>query len=182
MIEVKLVGFHVEGDKLHLTLQFPDLVKVSEVPSGVVAVQQKPKRQDILRCKDLDHVRHLIKPYPDLVEIFNREQEDMNENGERMTVKKAAAILYTVAHDKKRIRQDPKPAISFDQSQGSVDVTARYNLLKDLGYTTVNYLQKIPESLGQKYPSMMFFCSGASEIELATVANERNNQQESFDN
>jgi hypothetical protein len=181
MIEVKLVGFHVEGDKLHLTLQFPDLVKVSEVPSGVVAVQQKPKRQDILRCKDLDHVRLLIKPYPDLVEIFNREQEEMNENGERMTVKKAAALLYTVAHDKKRIRQEPKPAISFDQSQGSVDVAARYNLLKDLGYTTVNYSQKIPEWLGHKYPSMMFFCSGASDEEFASITNETDNQQKPDD-
>lgn len=180
MIEVKLISFFVDGDKLHMTLQFPDAVKVVDSPVSLVATPTKPKRQDILKCKTIDHVYHLLKNAPEMGKILREYQDEMNETGERLTVRKAAEKLFPAAHDlgkrpeKKREEGEVKPAHVRPVSAGRSDASERFEKMREAGFNGSNYIQRIGETLSQKYANLLLFCALADDNEFDQAINERN--------
>jgi hypothetical protein len=180
MIEVKLISFFVDGDKLHMTLQFPESIKVVDSPVSLVATPTKPKRQDILKCKTIEHVYHLLKNAPEMGKILREYQDGMNETGERLTVRKAAEKLFPASHDlskrpeKKREAGEAKPALVRPVSAGRADTSERFEKMKEAGYTYSNYIQRIGTDLSQRYENLLLFCSLADDNEFAEAINERN--------
>lgn len=163
-IKVELKSFYVEGNKLHLTLEFPDEVVV--VGSGqAVAVPSKVGRQDILRCRDISQVFYILRSAGDTEGASKVKAFQVSENvvGRRLTPRKAADLLFPVKKVKKGLVSSDPVRIS-----GRVygDILAWYSRFEGVGVDESNYTRMVDAKIHSRYTSLSLFCTSGTDEEL----------------
>lgn len=175
-IEVKLLSFYVEGDKLHITLKFPSEVVVSG-PESAIAAPSTVGRKEVMACKNLSAVYYILKTagmYGEMTRL--REANDAElAVGRRMTPKKAAELLFPTKIVKKQemkmVVEDVKSARTY------ADAIVIYRRFEEIGFDESNYAQKITPWIAKKYSNLLLFCTVGSDEEIASeLMSDANNK------
>lgn len=175
-IEVKLLSFYVEGDKLHITLKFPSEVVVSG-PESAVAVSGSVGRKEIMACKNLSGVYYALKTagmHDEMTRLRKANDAELAVS-RRMTPKKAAEVLFPTklvkTQEAKRVVEDVKSARTY------ADSLVIYRRFEEVGFDESNYAQKISPLIAKKYSNLLLFCTVGSEEEIASELTSNGNNK-----
>jgi hypothetical protein len=170
-IKVELKSFYVEGNKLHLTLEFPDEVQVdSNIQAEASPI--KVDRQQILRCNNVSQVLYLLKASPDKCLAVKSFQVSENEVGRRLTPRKIADLLFPKKQTAVEVIE--KSQASIEEYRGYQEVLRYYNLFADAGVNESNYTRIVNPEIVTKYTSLSLFCSRGSEDQIQAELNTLN--------
>jgi len=166
-IEVKLLSFYVEGDKLNITLQFPSEVVVSG-PDSAVAAPATVGRKEVMACRSLSDVYYLLKTsgmYAQMTALREANDAELSVN-RRMTPRKAAELLFPTKLVKKQTTERTVDEVKSARSYGNALVI--YRQFEELGFDESNYIQKISPSIAKKYSNLLLFCTVGSDDEITS--------------